>query len=1334
MDWWEGGTIMAQSPQIDTTNTDNTPAVDPVSDTPKSGKGVYRFQNKKTGEWLNFKWSGDEPPTSEDIKAIKLHKDQESLKPLPDVNPIVKVGGAIADLLWSPSETVAPKPLPQEEVQKLPLASRAARIGRSAASGILDPEILAVTAGAVASTPFTGGASDMALPAYYASKMIPNEPRLIKEHLQNPTLESGSNLILNTLGIAGGLHGAAIGAQGAIPPLRPGTTTETGGLPVKTNEPAPFIKPPQRQLGPSTPPVITSPNEFIDVPFTDKSGPRAQLGEGQNLLPRKTEQPVRGQGFTMGAPRVILPTTERPYEVQSPQSMESATDKVSYGPNDRLVSEPTGFTTNQIKPIIDTTKPLTVNAPAPIAQQPKVEAPIDQSAYQVNRPIDEPAKAAAYNRRTEDRIIRDLPNPDAAPETTNEQPLTNSWLRNQETDALKIMQKGQSQNTVLGQEINQVLDERGYGTQKPKVSLPQPTVPKINLKDQLKAANERVKGQPESDDIEANDDEYMTRLARHQIDSRTQIPKNSDLVDTVTMGQKLGKSKNDIVQDLVDSNIPERKAFKAADVVFGSEGTLNIGFDPTALFRKAKTFRIKDAASSDRPATYEEIKDDSSDLKNTISAWLDPLPRAIKKFSNGSPAGDELARLVQVERTERNRLNGVYSDAVIKGGVSSDRNFGTNNLTDEEFGNYRVKDSKGNILTVRPDGSAGGNESKLVAYDAQGNINAAPGYQMVPPVPGNVWDVIENNALPASDRIKIAADKIKVVLSEIGDRATKSGAGMRIGESGIVPFQKMSEGYMPHKYSQQFWDSLPDDKDPTLNENLLQAIVDRSKDKDGKPTMTKSEAQAYIRQSRKQGEILSAPQHARLSQYQGYIRDRSALFNHIQELTGRIGTAETLGPKDINGPLLSGLIDKIQQDGGDPKYVRAFVNRIVGRDEAGLFRSNESGLYRAISSVMTAKYLPFFAISDLATLGNIAMRGSIDRVIPAMWRNLTVQDRMRNNIMPSGALSEHLTNDLAPESLFGKLYKVREVESFLRGTAADVGRGTAQDLLEYIKANSKDPTSYSYKTAYGRLKNLTLKNDLQMHQLIDKGNLTNKEINFAGGRMAEMTQGLVDPVDMPYQWSNKNGGLVMDFVFTYKRFAYQSTKLLFESIKENPAKTIPLLLTMAPAIGEALGDTKSAIKGALASLLTNEGTADAMIREIESRGQHPTNFSKSHPLVSRYLDDLGQSWAFGLMSDAMNAASEGGSNMLEFATGPFISMLADIAGHVATIRNDLSRNPTIDWDKVEKDFGKFGSSLIPGSLGSSINKSNNSQKGPTIRLPGRISRPVAVKAPTGARR
>ena len=1357
---------------------------------------IYKFKSKKTGKVVAVPWDGPNPPSQQEIK--KIVKSQEKLAARPPYDPGLyeKSKAAIGNVLFKPSEYFTPKPMAQEDVEKLPLGSRVKRIAGEAAAGITHPDTLVKmgTAGAIVGAGALGGPAGLAaaakvgLPLVFAGDMARHIPAVTKEAIDKPSLETVARAGLTVAGAAGAGRGVYKGLKANVKPSPkiserllksgdPGTAKLVAGalkdpdliakgkniaeagaarkaadlankkvIPINTKlDPASIAKAKAlADAGGKRKATNVARQEFIDSKLKVRAEKEAKLTGEQQIteagksirIPRKgtpvsqlkVESPIVETGASIGPkspvvkavdigndPKSLIDTGNFPHELSSPYR-RGALQKSTPKPIDPKLETELG----SIKPV--QVQPTEITIPK---AKVKTSVKTEPTAPVANLTVEIPNVAARKIQKRADKVRAKK----EEPQITTETYVNKEDLVSYPPEELQAIVSNKNFDGLIRMEAKAILDRRSPRkiVRKPKTTkgiksevkaedlagLPDAALqiiirrPKISAENKLQALNE-LQGRGVSVDSKIQKlvlRQMETEVSRGEL--KVDAPKKAKPEQkTLTVEDEwYSQQSTDMLKLFREDATPkDRISINKILRERGEETALQQRPGETGFLRFGKTTAEKTATN--KTVTRNDVKQDMSNLSKTINTWFADIPTAINNFGKNTKAALEVGRLLLFERAERNRIRGVYNDEVHFAGVQSHRG-GPKNLTDAEVGNLMIRDLRnpeGKPIPVIPEGVVGANEISFIIYE-NGRMKAKPGYEIMK-MPGNLIDVISDNATPANKAVAAAAKHVKLVFKEMGDRAEGSGLGMRIAEGKLLPFKSMQEGYFPHRFTRSFFESLDNNK--ASYDAIVKQIAKREK-------ITEPQARAYINESRKYNEILSAPQHSRLSTYNSFIRDRSAIFSHIKDLGNRIGRAETLGAKDINGPRLQGLLKQIAEDGGDTAAIGSLIERVVGRDEISPFRGAEKQLYRSTSKVLTAMYLPLFAVSNMATMLNVGVRGSTLRLIPAMIHNLRVQNRMRSQITRTGALSEYLTDELAPSGFFAKIYGIKASEQYVRSVSAEVGRGTARDLLKNLK--SKNPDSYTYKASYNRLKNLLLKSDEQMAETVRKGKLTQGEVEIAGGRMAEMTQGLVDPIDLPYHWSGGTQNLILDFAFTYKRFAYQSTKILFQSIKENPAKAVPMLTVMAPIVGEVLGDTKAAIKGALASIVTDETVAEGVIREIERRGEYlrtVSPFFKEYPLAARMVDNYLNSWIFGLMSDALMSAVDDRSGLTEFITGPFVDLLQDVASSMWGILNDLYRDGGLNWDSIEKDLTKF----IPGSFGSALTRSEQATKsGKSTGLP-----------------
>ena len=801
---------------------------------------------------------------------------------------------------------------------------------------------------------------------------------------------------------------------------------------------------------------------------------------------------------------------------------------------------------------------------------------------------------------------------------------------------------------------------------------------------------------------ESKGSNYKAQLERLAIDAKYTQPTIPDAFQVAKLGQQEGLDSHAVVADLMEKGVNRKIAQSAANRAFRPRES---GF---LEFGKVKN-EIADAVEDGKPVNPTLIKQYGNALYKTALDWAVSAPKTIIRFGNNSEGAVEIARLIDYTNSEARRSAGKYHSKLMENGLPENRYDTVNNISDFDLGNIPIKDlNMGEIIPlIEKSNVPGYNGSKLVHYE-EGVRKANPGYEILPRTPGNVVDVIEKNALPANPQVAAVAEIVKKIHSELGTKYENSGAGMRIGASKIMPFRKMESGYYTHEYADQFWDSFSKPK----GEIPFPDLVEKLAKKWGVDERT---VEDYIKMSKRTNEILSAPQHARLTSYPDYIIDRSVIYDHIRNATKTIAKAENIGAKDMNSPLMKSLLEKVREDGGDVRAIEKYLRRGFGREDFDR-APHQRKTYKLAAALTTAKYLPYFVISNLNTAPLVGFKGGYSRLLPAMLRNLEVHQRLRSELVRTGAFEDYLVEDLHPESIAGKAYHIKGSEQYAKAYSAEVGIGAVKDMFNNLVSSERpaqvmspwksmlhDPTNYSWNVKYAKIKNLLGENDAQMEANFERGYLTNKQIDRAGGRMAEHTQGLAGFTDLPYEWTNPNINLLTNYALMYKRFAFAGTKNLLKAVQENPAGA-PILLGTLLLQGHLNGAIKAAIRGAAASSVTDESAVDAAIREIEHRAdylQRVSPFFKDYPLAATLVNDALQGWALGLPGDGLMATVEGPSGIPEFMAGPFWSLLSEVSTTVVGSLNELYRDPDIDWEKIEKRLNN----LLPGGLGGAKERS-----------------------------
>lgn len=950
------------------------------------------------------------------------------------------------------------------------------------------------------------------------------------------------------------------------------------------------------------------------------------------------------------------PIVEAPTKVQKQITGEIAEPGVTYGEGFTM-RDPKVEAPSPIEPKLLTSKsqqllPEQVEAPITgegfTVRAPKVITPITE------RPVELMDRVNTFGKTVEPLEVK-------SPEL--ELP-TNNYLKQQSTEALETMRRGSHGDLLT--EIDAELTSRGF-VQEPRMEPP----PELAPENISKLYGSSVK-----------------RLQNMMVEG---TPHPREIRKAVSIGLHANKTWEQITSDLINIGIDEKTARIAANRVFRES---EAGFFNFAdLFSKKpapKAFRMTNRAAKGEPTRWQEVKADATDLSklvyNLAVPSVDALGRLVGKFPEVADLQLKLKRVPNQSRV----LGGTAFDEIHTGGVEGNRVASATNLSDTEFGVRLVKDMEGNTHEVLPSTTLGANEGQFGDWYA-GKFKLKEGFEEVPQIKGNLWDVIEKGETPASVEVGKAAKNIQDILDRLHTEAVNVGIEIPVGDKWLK-FQHPGRNFMPHKYTREFMESIKGDIG-ALADSLLKKVT--------KSEMSYSDVENYIGQSGKSREIFSAPQDHIYSP-EGYIRDRSALFDYVRELSDRIAETKELGPKGMASDYMKAVRAAVEKQGGNTSVFDSYVRSILDKEYRGNpFQPAEDAVYRATSTIVAARYLPLFFLSNLANLKLTPATAGLSNTVKAMIENAKVSTRLGSNNVRSGAMQGMIVDSLAPESKIAQLYKLRETEQFARGTASTAHRWAAEDMFRDLKVNPESPAA---KLRTEKLKDLLLVNDEELAKILTQDKLTSHQLDTAGGRGAEITQGTLDNINLPYYAHNP--GWILNNALMYKRFAFVDTVNIIKAIKQDPVRTIPTLMATSQVLGEVVGDAKSALKGALASLFTDESMADAVIREVERRGDYlqKNPILRNHPLAARMVNNFLDSWALGIVSDfAMAATSE---ELGAWASGPALNQVQDILSSLSQVINDVANETKDGWDALERQLKKYA----PASLGSAVSRSQDSSE------------------------
>lgn len=533
-------------------------------------------------------------------------------------------------------------------------------------------------------------------------------------------------------------------------------------------------------------------------------------------------------------------------------------------------------------------------------------------------------------------------------------------------------------------------------------------------------------------------------------------------------------------------------------------------------------------------------------------------------------------------------------------------------------------------------------------------------------------DIIEGKTKSNDPRLNNAARRVSEVLDRVGDLGETSNLKLLFSSGNKLPFKKR-KNYYPHVYDKSFWSKLNNKQD--FNSAVDMIMKERAKI--GKP-ISLQEATKILTSSIKRREQISRGEHAREFNLPGWKKDLSSLEKHLTEMGKRIARAQELGAEDvasINTPI-SKLIEKVSSEGGDSALVKRNIMRILERDN---IPSHEATVIsKAVQTYMTTTKLQRMAIGNLNQLARIPLRTNSKSFTKALVNQLKDTDKFYEDAFRSGATIGSSTmhaelSDSIMSNLIARAYNIPQTETFLRATASGAGKGTAITNLEALKNN---PRSRNAPKLRKQLEDLILENP---DEAIKRGYLTEEQLKMAGGRAAEITQGLADAIDLPYYWT---GSPFARIYFTFKKYAFRDNVILRDAIKQNPAKSLAIILTMNQLMGEITGDAKEGVRGGATAGLEGDDILEGATERIKDRGEFATlKLIKGEQVDIENLDDLfkirefrnlNDSWMFGLAGDALSAFMRGQYGMLQFGAG---AVGSDAASKISAVSSAVKGDP-----------------------------------------------------------
>jgi hypothetical protein len=553
----------------------------------------------------------------------------------------------------------------------------------------------------------------------------------------------------------------------------------------------------------------------------------------------------------------------------------------------------------------------------------------------------------------------------------------------------------------------------------------------------------------------------------------------------------------------------------------------------------------------------------------------------------------------------------------------------------------------------------------------------------------NFGNYVENPDTIPNDRVRRAVDAYNIEVEKSGIYAENAKLHVVNARGEKLPFQRIKDKYWARQYPEGYFDG------PAGRETLFNILV-----KDG---VDPKEAKKIVEGVAKFGERFIDSQHTR--QYYripGYRTDVDAAFKHLRDIYRRSQEAIELGVDDINDPNTAALIKASK----NPQQVTEILEQQLGRTRHDV---DAMKAVHAINSAEAAISLPFAAVGNFSQRFAVPLKMNMIDFAKALKNYIFDYNKTKESAMRSGALEpvQSVFRAEGGQGLISKLYGLTSTEEGNRIIAAEGGK------LEALRAFSKLKSNPNDKGAAARLKDLLIDD---VGDVIKQDTLTPEQIARAQYRMAQITQGLTDPVDLPVYWNRSPWMKLPTFL---RRFAFQQSRFMKDAIMENPKRNIPLALGIYTLIGEGVGDVRAGIKTIIAQPFKEEDTPfidELKNAIIDERAPEDSIVAQLAPetvswLASRVANNLTNAFALGLAEDAMNAMLSGNPAAgLEFLVGKAASDAVKVGRAITEL------NP--------KKFGREVTSISPLTrpIGKEIFKADEEKPSLRPRRPSSIRR------------
>ena len=554
--------------------------------------------------------------------------------------------------------------------------------------------------------------------------------------------------------------------------------------------------------------------------------------------------------------------------------------------------------------------------------------------------------------------------------------------------------------------------------------------------------------------------------------------------------------------------------------------------------------------------------------------------------------------------------------------------------------------------------------------------------------------VSTGNKSSGDQKLDNAVDSLRDLFDDIGREAKDAGVMLSTGKrkSGDRPRMESGEEYAEDTLNYRNWEHGLDPFEiisnywpriaswgrigPPSEKKIFQQLIAA-----GETNANKAAIEAKYLASK--GAEFRTPQFQRGAGevvLKDYRKDMGVLGEHIKDMSTMVAQARHLDPIPLTDTR-SRLWQAIQKS-EDPVLAERVVRTQLQR------LSREDDLTRVIGAATNFQMmtkLSYHYISNFAANAQTVLRSEGNAVGRALLnkfgaRNVGTGRSYKQIGEDAGATGEMLGSylEIADEhqkgaSIISKMFMIGRGEARERTFSSNVGQASAQTLFKRLKRGAgfrPSGTNRQQRIMKEKLQDLVLVRDTKFvddaarkrgeigwDEFMQQDKLTDDQLNQAAGRFSEMVQGLSEGRNLPPRWTESQW---LQIPLQFKKFAFQGTKTIKDSLKEHPVRNTLMLGVVSQVFGYGVGTTKAGITGVV------RGTAEAIIedkdlfkqiekgflKEQEYRVSLENPFLGESEIVNHIVANLVDSWSAGLMADIFMALMRGEEGVTSFLLGP----------------------------------------------------------------------------------